>query len=350
MLKLIVTLLLVTATHLAGPAANSQERPAVPAPGETFIAPLATQAMLLDGTYVDGLLVVVGEHGIVLTSSDGGVSWDQAQSHTRATLTAVHMHDSNTGWVVGHDAIILRTGDGGKTWETVYSDPEDHRPLFDIWFSDENYGIAVGAYGLFLRTEDGGSNWEAGELIPEPWPDLAQEAEEESDEFDFEDDQYYDFHMNKIVSAETGDLYVAAEAGNFFRSGDNGETWFSMPTTYAGSFFSVLPLQGQSLLLMGMRGNLFASTSGGEAFSQVDLPVSVSLNHGAIVNDKTILIGGMAGALLESVDGGSSFRLLQQDNRKAISALVPVDGAIIVLGETGVRRLTLEQLRQGGAE
>ena len=153
---------------------------------------------------------------------------------------------------------------------------------------------------------------------------MRQLEEEDPDEFEFEDDEFFDFHLNNIVSAKSGDLYIAAETGNFFRSGDGGDTWYSMPTTYEGSFFSVLPLDADRLLLMGLRGNLFSSNNGGEAFSQVDSPVTVLLNGGTVLDDGTILIGGMAGALLESNDDGQTFQLRQQADRKAISVLLPV--------------------------
>ncbi len=330
--------------------AMAQDYPLVPEPGEAFIAPLATEAMLLDGIAVDGRLVVAGEHGIVLISDDGGLNWTQPQTHTRATLTGVHFHDRETGWVVGHDALILRTRDGGKTWEEVYSDPEDERPLFDVWFDDADRGLAIGAYGLMLRTTDGGTSWDLLELAPQPWRDLESietEAEDEGDEFDFEDDQFYDFHLNHIVPSANGDLYIAAEAGHFFRSGDGGETWFAMPTIYEGSFFNTLPLAGEQLLLMGLRGNLFRSNDGGQSWSEIETPVTVLLNDGLMLEDGTILIGGMAGALLESSDGGSSFELHQQADRKAISALLPVNGDVIVVGEAGVHRTTLDALRAG---
>ena len=46
--------------------------------------------------------------------------------------------------------------------------------------------------------------------------------------------------------------------------------------------------------------------------------------------------------ILVSHDGGRSFTLTQQDDRKAIAAVVPSgDGALIVAGEGGVRRLPL---------
>ena len=90
---------------------------------EAVEAPLAIESLLLDGAAAGSRLVVVGERGHILVSTDGGASWKQARVPTRALLTAVHLHDERTGWAVGHDAVILRTGDGGATWEMVHHAP-----------------------------------------------------------------------------------------------------------------------------------------------------------------------------------------------------------------------------------
>ena len=61
-------------------------------------APLAIKSLLLDGALAGSRLVVVGERGHILISTDGGASWKQARVPARALLTAVHMHDPSTGW------------------------------------------------------------------------------------------------------------------------------------------------------------------------------------------------------------------------------------------------------------
>ena len=66
------------------------------------------------------------------------------------------------------------------------------------------------------------------------------------------------------------------------------------------------------------------------------------LDSGVRVDDRTVVIAGMAGVMLVSRDGGNTFTLTQLDDRKAISAVAPSgDGAVIVAGEGGVRRLPL---------
>ena len=122
-------------------------------------APLVSRSLLLDGTAVDGTMVVVGERGHVLVSTDNGGTWKQADVPSRATLTGVFFHDQHLGWAVGHDQVILKTHDGGRSWKQVYSSPEADRPLLDVWFADSLKGFAIGAYGLLLKTTDGGNTW-----------------------------------------------------------------------------------------------------------------------------------------------------------------------------------------------
>jgi len=99
----------------------------IQADDESIMADLAGHSMLLDGVSKVGLMVVVGERGHILISTDGE-QWQQITIPTRATLTGMYFQDKLKGWVVGHDAVILRTTDGGKSWGKVYYDPEGEIP------------------------------------------------------------------------------------------------------------------------------------------------------------------------------------------------------------------------------
>lgn len=336
-----------------------------------LIAPLAGRSLLLDGVSVADRHVVVGERGHLLISDDGGHSWKQAAIPAKTMLTGVWFHDTDTGWAVGHDTLILRTKDGGASWEETYSDPDDERPLFDVWFDDASKGFAVGAYGLFMQTMDGGATWDIQLFDPvefDPESDLddgadaatstsagddsgaGQSGDDESGDDDWEDDIPFDYHLNHIVEAPNGMLYIAAEAGHFFRSRDRGQSWQSMPTPYEGSFFGALPLSGDALLVFGMRGNLFRSDDAGASWQIVDSGTQASLNQGAILGDGRIVIAGMQGVLLVSADDGNSFSMLRRPDRKHVSGALPAgDAAAVVFGEAGVHRLN-SQLESDSAD
>ena len=295
---------------------------------EAVKAPLAIESLLLDGAVAGSRLVVVGERGHILVSTDDGASWTQAVVPTRALLTAVHMHDERTGWAVGHDAVILRTGDGGETWTLVHQAPEEELPLLDVWFHDEHAGFAVGAYGYFLATEDGGETW-APRAISED-----------------------DFHLNALVpvadrtagSPESRPppsqrLYIAAEAGVAYRSDDGGKTWRELPSPYAGSWFGGLALDGNEVLLTGLRGHLFRSEDGGETWTEVATGTQATLTGAVRLPSGSIVITGLEGSVLTSGDGGRSVLARSLPSRQGISAALPLaDGGVLLIGEFGVRR------------
>lgn len=341
------------------------------APAESVIAPLAETELMIDADRVDDLIVAVGTRGIVLLSEDGGDSWRQVPVPTRSMLTGVYFHDRQLGWAVGHDAVIIRTTDGGETWERVYFDPERETPLFDVWFADADNGIAVGAYGLLLRTGDGGTTWvdEGLEVVREetadvdvPEDDAAPEdeaaseeeaASEDEAEEDVEfweedlDDGPADFHLNRIDRAPDGTLYIAAEAGNVYRSDDDGETWTALDTGYEGSFFATLPFGDESLLAMGLQGSVFRSDDAGATFRRVETPVEVLLNEGTMVGDGRIVLVGMSGTILVSSDGGERFDLVQRGDRKALTQVLPGgDEGILVFGEAGPVRIPATELQR----
>ena len=292
---------------------------------DAVAAPLAAESLLLDGAAAGSRLVVVGDRGHILISSDGGDSWTQARVPVRVLLTAVHMHDEQTGWAVGHDAVILRTGDGGETWSVAHRAPEEELPLLDVWFRDERSGYAIGAYGYFLATDDGGETWSARTISED------------------------DFHLNALIPAEGTTLdprrmYIAAEAGVAYKSVDGGESWQELPSPYGGSWFGGLAFEDNEVLLTGLKGNLFRSGDGGETWTRIDTGTRATLTGAIRLRSGQILVTGLDGTLLASLDGGRSFSTHRLPTRKGISAALPLDDrSVLLVGEFGIERFALDE-------
>ena len=287
----------------------------------SVMAPLAPKSLMLDAAALDDRLVAVGERGHILISSDGGARWQQIDVPTRAMLTGVTFVSNDVGLAVGHDSVILRTTDGGESWERVHWAPEDEAPLFDVWFSDANNGVAIGAYGSHLSTTDGGLTW------------------------DFEPIGDTDWHLHEIARADDGRLYIAAEAGLAYRSNDGGTTWTELPSPYQGSFFGVLPLEDDVVLIFGLRGHLFRSEDAGESWQEIPTNTVAMLTSGVKLSDGTIVIVGLGGTVLVSTDGGHGFSFHQQTGRRGISTVVEAaDGSLLLVGEFGVRTATVTEL------
>jgi photosystem II stability/assembly factor-like uncharacterized protein len=335
-------------------APTSVARPRVPG---TFAehALLAARSLLLDVAFAGERWVAVGERGHVLLSDDHGQTWRQAESvPTRALLTGVCFGNAREGVAVGHDEVILVTHDAGLTWTLAHFAPESQQPLLDVTCSADGRVIAVGAYGAYFSSHDGGTNWSerkftalagkaavghgpaADAVGPEP---AAKAATREPPN----DDVGRDFHLNKIAAASTTTLYIAAEGGHLYRTGDGGETWRELPSPYDGSFFGVKPLGDDIVLAYGLRGNLFRSEDAGATWRKVETGTHAMLNDAASVGrGGTIAVVGLSGVVLVSRDGGRSFGLMHQEDRKGLSAAMGVGSdTLVVVGEGGAGRLNI---------
>lgn len=356
--------LAVVAVCLAGFAAIAPISAQQPDDGisDAQSAPLAVKALLLDVAMAGERMVAVGDRGIVLLSDDRGESWVQARKvPTRNLLTAVCFSDAEHGIAVGHDEIVLTTQDGGQSWKRVHYAPEAQQPLLDVWCGQQGRAIAVGAYGAFYSSEDLGASWKARKLDAKP-PAGAKRggaAAAPGDDARYEEDLGGEPHLNRIVEASPTRFYIAGEAGHLFRSDDAGSDWTELASPYEGSFFGILPLDGDALLAFGLRGHLYRSEDAGASWTRIETDTSAMLNDAVRVGAQGVVVVGLSGALLESRDGGRSFELRQQSGRQGLAAVVAANqdpaatGAgdapeeVVVAGEGGVKRISLA--KDGGS-
>lgn len=340
----------------------------------------ATRALLLDiASHGDNELAVVGAHGVIVVSEDGGGSWSQASVPASVMLTGVHFPTPESGWAVGHDGLILHSDDGGRTWqkqldgyqlneqimqvaeriventrqkvEAIQSqeEPDEYeleeaefmleeaefmlegamddtsagpvRPLLDVWFRDAREGYVVGSYGMLLHTVDGGQTWK---LVS----DRMKNAQA--------------FHLNQIIPAPDGNLYIAGEAGFIYRSSDGGMSWDSLEPGYEGSFYGIVVVPDSNgsyeLLAYGLRGNLFGSADRGETWDPMDSGTTITLMAGTLLSDGTVFLAGQGGIIMTRQPGQQSFSRANNPDRQTISGLAELaDGNVLIAGLGGLR-------------
>jgi len=112
----------------------------------------------------------------VLHTSDGGATWVEQTAGiagVSASLAGVAFADANDGWAVGgknsmdaSSGVVLHTSDGGLTWvqQTL---PDGDVQLNGVAFADALHGWAVGEVAgdagdnvtVILGTHDGGTTW-----------------------------------------------------------------------------------------------------------------------------------------------------------------------------------------------
>jgi len=111
---------------------------------------------------------VVAGFSTILSSADGGVSWNEESFGDDAQLTSVQFLDESTAYITGEFGMVLKSSDAGASWERAADMPGEFYPQA-AHFVDAERGWAVGLNGAILHTSDGGESWhsqDSGVNIP----------------------------------------------------------------------------------------------------------------------------------------------------------------------------------------
>jgi photosystem II stability/assembly factor-like uncharacterized protein len=198
---------------------------------------------------------VCGGYGVVLKTTDGGRTWHGAlATGTNDWLHGIHFVDERRGWAVGANETVLHTRDGGQTWQRQTAD-NWRRPGFvrerlrAVTFVDPERGWAVGGHGTILHTSDGGKHWQRQKL---PLDD------ETADLLELRDVHFVDSQAGWAVG-EIGSVVLRTE--------DGGRNWKLAPTGFRGGLFGVRAADRQHVWAVGEKGARLASFDGGETWA-----------------------------------------------------------------------------------
>jgi photosystem II stability/assembly factor-like uncharacterized protein len=299
-------------------------------------------SMLIAAVKAGERLVLAGESGIILTSTDAGQSWKQADVPVSVTITGLSFPSSRSGWAVGHSGVILATTDGGQTWVRQLDgrqlakmlDQEGGAPqpvvagdpFLDVHFVDEKNGFAVGAFGLIVRTQDGGRTWL-------PWRSHLPNPDGN--------------HLYGVRSVGS-DLYIVGERGAIYASNDGGNRFVAVKAPYEGSLFGLTATADQGLLVYGLRGHAFVSKDKAQSWKQIDLGTGSAWLGATVLPGGRVIMVGQAGEVAQSVDDGASFTLLP-NRQPPLTAVAAVSSEVaMAVGVRGPQRIELPALKRGG--
>ena len=105
-----------------------------------------------------GEIWAVGTFSTLARSADHGKTWSVTQAGEDAILTAIQFISEFDAVAAGEFGIVMSTNDGGTTWNSLPRVPDEFYP-FDAWFQDPTTGWLTGRGGRILSTHDGGATW-----------------------------------------------------------------------------------------------------------------------------------------------------------------------------------------------
>lgn len=118
-------------------------------------SPITPLAMTCDRR---GQLWAVGSNTTILSSADRGGTWKSFTLGKDAILRTVQFVDDQHGVISGEFGTLLTTQDGGASWQQQPKIPNDFYP-YAAYFADPQNGWLSGLAGTMLHTSDGGKTW-----------------------------------------------------------------------------------------------------------------------------------------------------------------------------------------------
>jgi photosystem II stability/assembly factor-like uncharacterized protein len=111
----------------------------------------------LDCKLIDSLnYVIVGDDGKIISSSDGGETWNWLECGLRNIFYSVDFLNLDRGAVVGSDGAFALTTDAGKSWKTGIIDTTT---FYAVKMLEENTIFASGKNTCIYKTSDFGDSW-----------------------------------------------------------------------------------------------------------------------------------------------------------------------------------------------
>lgn len=104
---------------------------------------------------------ICGDGGKVLSTYNGGTSWQTDSLPTKYNFMSVTMHKSGIGYVAGDSGTLFKTINYGKNWTKVLTNIIDN--LNSLQFYNDSCGYATNKLGfsgdVIYKTQNGGKKW-----------------------------------------------------------------------------------------------------------------------------------------------------------------------------------------------
>jgi photosystem II stability/assembly factor-like uncharacterized protein len=231
--------------------------------------------------YAVGSDVTYNGNGIILKTTDGGMTWFQISSGTIPGLEAVCFTSVDVGYAGGWQDYFIKTTDGGTTWNQISIDPGIWY-FRDIEFINTDNGITSTADGTIYVTTDAGNSWTLATGINQ----------------DIEDVCYAD---NSTLYAVGGDEKVA-------KSTDGGFTWTEIYSgTFTRLFLGVYFSDANYGMIGGEDGKVMKTTDSGISWITQNAG-GFALLHGVyIFNEDSAYVVGTPEQVYKTTDGGNTW-------------------------------------------
>ena len=258
----------------------------------------------------------VGMHdGVcVVTSSDGGRTWEQGKAtplaHAAARLT-VSPTEPQRAYLAAYESGLHRTDDGGHTWRHLSSYPTDYAHSALVHPKDPQTVYVGSEPAAIFRSHDGGETWEECSGF---------RAVPESDQWHFHGDRLSHVRELRTAPDDPGCLYAGIEVGGMVRSYDDGGSWEQLHGTDDDVHFVNLSTQQPHRVYVATATAPYRSDDDGQNWELINVGLQrpYTLHIVAAPDDADLVLvsvstiaGRQNPQLYRSTDGGRQWQLIE---------------------------------------
>ncbi len=243
----------------------------------------------------DSMAIGVGENGYITKTINRGATWktqtlvDTIISVT-ATLNAIVSKDAQHFVVVGNNANSIYSSDAGLTWKKSYLDLSGvNISLKGLDLLNPQYGFAVGEQGFIMRTTDAGANWQFLPISP-----------------------YYNLLRSiAFPKGDTSNGIAVGQLGAILTTSDGGKKWTSVKPFTRDVLRSVVFSDPLTAYVVGDYGMMYKTIDRGVNWVKQTIPATAKLVAITFPNPQVGFVAGDSSTVLETNTGGLSWHRIK---------------------------------------
>ena len=219
----------------------------------------------------DGRFAALAFEHLLWQSDDHGETWTAQKIDTAEDVQTITCDPQGNIWIAGSFSTVLSSSDGGASWEEKSFDED--LIFTSIQFVDDDVAMLVGEFGTVVASENGGADWTYRTPIPG------------------------EFYPQAAFFADRDRGWTVGLNGTIFETEDGARSWTRRDVGNPVSLYGVTGNDKQ-VFASGDGGALYALDNGDWKALHTDEPVRSHLRGISLLSSGELLVAGGSGALV----------------------------------------------------